>query len=205
MSLIIHFILGFTTSFLGTLTPSMLNMTTAKISLNKSKIEAIKFAVGASIVVLAQVYIAILFTKFLRSNPIFVQSLQKLAMVIFAILSFYFYRQSKKDKAQSSSVKEKTGNSFIVGILLSALNMFSIPFYCGVTTALDVAGWLIFTKQNILFFVIGSAIGTFALLAMYANYAKIIQLKSKGLAKNINLILSILTGGLALVTLIKIM
>ncbi len=205
MSLIIHFILGFTTSFLGTLTPSMLNMTTAKISLNKSKIEAIKFAVGASIVVLAQVYIAILFTKFLRSNPTFVQSLQKLAMVIFAILSFYFYRQSKKDKAQSSSVKEKTGNSFVVGLLLSALNMFSIPFYCGVTTALDVAGWLIFTKQNILFFVIGSAIGTFALLAMYANYAKIIQLKSKGLAKNINLILSILTGGLALVTLIKIM
>jgi len=204
MNLIIHFILGFTTSFLGTLTPSMLNMTTAKISLNKSKIEAIKFAVGASIVVLAQVYIAILFTKFLRNNPIFVQSLQGIAIVIFAVLSFYFYSQSKKDKVQSSSVKEKTGNSFIVGLLLSALNMFSIPFYCGVTTALDVAGWLIFTKQNILFFVIGSAIGTFALLAMYANYAKVIQLKSKGLTKNINLILSVLTGGLALVTLIKI-
>jgi hypothetical protein len=102
------------------------------------------------------------------------------------------------------SVKEKTGNSFVVGLLLSSLNMFSIPFYCGVTTALDVAGWLKFSQQNIMGFVIGSALGTFSLLYMYAHYAKLIQLKSIGLAKNLNLILSILTGVLAFITLINI-
>jgi len=205
MSLVLHFILGFITSFLGTLTPSMLNMTAAKISLNKSKSDAVKFAIGVSIVVLLQAYIAVLFTKFLRSNPDFVQSLQKIAIVIFALLSFYFYRQSKKDKAPTESIKEKAGNSFSVGLLLSSLNMFSIPFYCGVTTALDVAGWLQFSQQNITIFVFGSALGTFTLLYMYANFAKTIQLKSKGLAKNLNLILSILTGVLAFITLINIM
>ena len=204
MTLVFHFILGFITSFLGTLTPSMLNMTAAKISLHKSKFDAIKFAIGVSIVVFLQAYIAILFTKFLRGNPDFVQSLQKIAMVIFALLSFYFYRQFKKDKAPTEAVKDKAGNSFVVGLLLSALNMFSIPFYCGVTTALDVAGWLQFSQQNILIFVVGSALGTFALLYMYANFAKVIQLKSKGLAKNLNLILSILTGVLAVITFIKI-
>lgn len=204
MTLVLHFILGFITSFLGTLSPSMLNMTTAKISLDKSKNEAVKFATGVSIVVLAQVYIAILFTKFLRSNPAFMQSLQEIGIVIFAVLSFYFYRQSKKDNVPTDSIKEKTGNSFVVGLLLSALNMFSIPFYCGVTTALDVAGWLRFSQQNIMGFVIGSALGTFSLLYMYAHYAKLIQLKSKGLAKNLNLILSILTGVLAFITLINI-
>jgi threonine/homoserine/homoserine lactone efflux protein len=203
MSLIIHFILGFIVSFSGTLVPSMLNMTTAKISLNKSKSEAIKFASGASIVVLAQVYIAILFTKFLGNNPAFIQLLQKIAIVIFAFLSVYFYRLSRKDKKATSSVKEKSGNSFLVGLLLSSLNMFSIPFYCAVTTSLDMAGWLHFTQKNILMFVVGSALGAFALLAMYASFAKKIQLKSASLAKNINLILSILTGGLALVTLFK--
>ncbi|MCF6169080.1 hypothetical protein [Lutibacter sp.] len=55
MSLILHFIVGFITSFLGTLTPSMLNMTAAKISINKSKSDAVKFAVGVSIIVLFQV------------------------------------------------------------------------------------------------------------------------------------------------------
>jgi len=180
----------------------MLNMTTAKISITRSKNEAIKFAIGVSIIVLIQAYIAILFTKFLRNNPMFVQSLQKIAIAIFALLSVYFYRQSKKEK--TASAKEKTGNSFGVGLLLSALNMFSIPFYCGVTTALDTAGWFKFSQQNISFFVIGSALGTFALLDLYANYAKFIQLKSKRISKNLNLILSILTGVLALVTLIKI-
>ena len=180
-------------------------MTAAKISLHKSKSDAIKFALGVSIVVLLQAYVAILFTKFLRGNPEFVQSLQKTAKVIFTLLSFHFYRQFKKDKAPSETVKnKKTGNSFMIGLLLSALNMFSIPFYCGVTTALDVAGWLQFSQQNILIFVLGSAFGTFALLYMYANFAKVIQLKSKGLAKNLNLILSILTGVLAVITFIKI-
>ncbi len=97
MSLVLHFILGFVTSFLGTLTPSMLNMTATKISLNKGKSDAVKFAFGVSIVVLLQAYVAILFTKFLRGNPDFVQSLQKIAIVIFTLLSFYFDRQSKKN------------------------------------------------------------------------------------------------------------
>lgn len=204
MTLALHFILGFITSFLGTLTPGMLNMTTAKISLNKSKLEGIKFALGVSLVVLLQAYIAILFTKFLRENPDFVHSLQKIAIVIFMALSFFFYSQSKKDTAPKDKIKEKAGNSFVVGLLLSALNMFSIPFYCGVTTALDVAGWLQFSQQNILLFVIGSALGTFTLLSLYANYAKNIQLKSKGLAKNLNMILSMLTGALALITIITL-
>ena len=203
--MVLHFILGFITSYFGTLTPSMLNMTTAKISLTRSKKDAVRFAIGVSIVVLLQAYIAILLTKFLRANPDFVHALQKIAAVIFIILSFYFYRQSKKEKDPKDSVKEKVGNSFVGGLLLSALNMFSIPFYCGVTTALDVAGWFQFSQKNILFFVIGSALGTFVLLFMYANYAELIQSKSKGIAKNLNLILSILTGLLALITFINLL
>ncbi len=203
MVLTLHFVLGFITSFLGTLTPSMLNMTTAKISIHKSKESAIKFAVGVSIVVLIQAYVATLFTRYLRENPTFVESLQKIALVIFAFLSMYFYRQSKKEKKETDSAKEKAQNSFMGGILLSALNMFSIPFYCGVTTALDMAGWLQFSQQYIIIFVLGSALGTFALLYMYANFAQLIQRKATGLAKNLNLILSLLTGALAIITLFK--
>ena len=66
MSLVLHFILGFITSFLGTLTPSMLNMTAAKISLNKSKSDAVKFAIGVSIVVLLQAYIAVFVYKIFK-------------------------------------------------------------------------------------------------------------------------------------------
>jgi threonine/homoserine/homoserine lactone efflux protein len=211
MLLLLHFGIGFITSFLGSLVPSMLNMTAAKISLNKGKKNAIKFAIGVSIIVFIQAYLATLFTRYLRENPSFVQSLQKIALVIFVLLSIYFYLQHKKDtqkridKKNNHLKKQAYKNTFIVGLLLSSLNMFSIPFYCGITTALDVAGWLYFSQTYILTFVIGSTIGTFMLLYMYLNFAKKIQSKSKGLSKNLNLILSILTGVLAIVTFFKIL
>lgn len=205
MILALHFIFGFITSFLGSLTPSMLNMTAAKISLNKGKNSAVKFAIGVSVIVFIQAYVATLFTRYLRENPAFIQSLQKIALVIFIILSFYFYKQYKKDKIKTKKPKQGYKNTFIVGVLLASLNMFSIPFYCGITTALDVAGWLQFSQLYIITFVIGSAIGTFSLLYLYLNYAEKIQVKSKSLSKNLNLILSILTGALALVTLIKVL
>lgn len=205
MLLALHFIFGLVTSFLGSLAPSMLNMTATKISLNKGKSQAIQFAFGVSLIVLVQAYVATMFTRYLRSNPNFVQSLQKIALVIFILLAIYFYTQFKKDNIKTTKKDKGYKNTFIVGLLLSSLNMFSIPFYCGITTALDVAGWLQFSQVYIITFVIGSAIGTFLLLFMYLNYAEKIQLKSKGLSRNLNLILSVLTGVLALVTLLKVM
>lgn len=204
MGTILHFMLGFITSFLGSISPSLLNMNAAKVSINKGKFEAVKFSIGVSIVVLLQAYIAILFTKFLNDNPNFIVSLQKIAVVIFLLLSLYFYLEFKKDKKPNENFKEKAGNSFLIGLLLSTLNMFAIPFYFGVTRALDVAGWLQFSQQNILAFVIGSALGTFIMLYFYANYATIIELKSKVLAKNLNLVLSILTAAVAIITIIKL-
>ena len=205
MLLLLHFILGLFTSFIGSLAPSMLNMTATKISLHDGKNQAVKFAFGVSVIVLIQSYVATLFTRYLRGNPAFVQSLQKIAMVIFVLLSIYFYRQFKKEKTIKVKKQTTHKNNFIVGLLLSSLNMFSIPFYCGITTAMDVAGWLKFTQIYIITFVIGSAIGTFLLLFMYLNYAEKIQIKSKGLSKNLNLILSVLTFFLAVVTLFKIL
>ncbi len=204
MLLILHFFLGITISFLGSLTPSMLNMTATKISLNNGKKEAIKYAFGVSFIVLLQAYLATLFTRYLSSHPAFVNSLQKIALVIFSILSFYFYKQYKKEKVKITVKKDAYKNTFIVGVLLSSLNMFSIPFYCGVTTALDVTGWLQFLQKYIISFVLGSAIGTFLLLYMYLKYASFIQSKSKKLSRNLNLILSILTGVLSVITLMKL-
>lgn len=204
MILFSHLLLGIITSFVGSLVPSMLNMTAAKISINKGKNKAVRFALGVSSIVFVQAYVAILFTKYLREHPNFVQSLQKIALVIFTFLAIYFYKQYKKDSNPNKEVKQKFENSFIIGVFLSSLNMFSIPFYCGVTTALDVAGWLQFSQQYIISFVVGSTLGTFWLLYMYANFANFIQNKAQLIAKNLNLILSILTGSLALFTLVKV-
>jgi threonine/homoserine/homoserine lactone efflux protein len=204
MSLIIHFILGYISSFIGTMPPSMLNMTTAKITLKKTKKEGVKFALGVSSIVLIQAYIALVFARYIHNNANFERYLEVVGMVIFILLSVYFYKQAVQERKQEVKSNKKFNNSFIVGLMLSTLNMFAIPFYCGVSSALNMFGLFEFNQINILLFVIGSALGTYSLLYVYASSAIKIQKKATLLTKNLNYILSGLTAFIALVTFIKI-
>ena len=204
MTPFLPFIFGFTSSFLGMLAPGILNMTTVKIRLENGKIKAAKFAFGVSIIVLAQAYAAIFFTKYLKANPDFILTVQKIAFTIFILLSLYFYREFKKEAETEKEFRQKCKDTFVVGLLLSVFNMFAIPFYFGITTALDNLGWLHLSQNNIPFFVIGSAIGTFMLLYFYSFLAKNIQINSVRTSTKLNLVLSMLTGLLAIITFIKL-
>lgn len=124
------------------LAPGMLNTTSVKIRLERGKINAVKFVSGVSIIVLGQAYNAIFFTEFLKENPEFIQTLQKIALVIFALLSIYFYAEFRKEHKSKSNFQQKCKNTFVVGLFLSVFNMFAIPFYFGITVFLENFGWL---------------------------------------------------------------
>lgn len=204
MALVLPFIFGFSASFIGMMTPSMLNMTTAKIRLQRGRLNAIKFALGASLVILLQVYLAILFTEYLKENPGFFEVLEKFALGIFVLLSLYFFKEYKKENQNTKGYEKKCNDTFVVGLFLSALNMFAIPFYYGITTILNNFGIFKFSQNNILLFVVGSAIGSFILLILYSKYAYYFQSKLKRSSNYLNLVLSIITGILAVATFIKV-
>ena len=86
---------------------------------------------------------------------------------------------------------------------MASLNLLAIPYYCSVGAALKSYGYLDFSQISILIFVVGSSLGTFALLSIYNNSAKIIQKKIGLLARNLNIFLGIITGIIALIALIK--
>ena len=203
MSILLHLIFGFFFSFTGSITPSMLNMTALKISLEKSKRESYLYSLGVSLVVSAQAYIAIILTKYISENPNFLESLEKAGTVIFILLSVYFFIQSKKQKQEVKASNDRKGNSFLSGLLLSMLNMFSIPFFCGITATLELFNLMHFDNTSITLFVIGSTIGTYCILFLYGKYAGFIQKKTGKLTKDISLILSIITGSVAVFMLIK--
>ena len=77
MSILLHVLFGFLFSFLGSITPSMLNMTALKISLEKNKKESYYYSLGVSLIVCIQAYIAILLTKYIYENPTILESLEK--------------------------------------------------------------------------------------------------------------------------------
>ena len=91
-----------------------------------------------------------------------------------------------------------------MGITLSALNMFAIPFYCAISSSLSMSGWINFKQSSIALFVIGAALGTYALHYLYVESAIKVRQQAQVLTKNLNYILSILTAVIALISLIKI-
>jgi threonine/homoserine/homoserine lactone efflux protein len=178
----------------------MLNMTALKTSLEKEEKEVKKYALGVSLVVIAQVYFAVFLTKHLAENLTVLEALEKVG--IFILLSYYFYSSSTKEKAKEPKTKRE--NPFLIGVTLSFLNMFAIPFFCGTVVTLDLFNLFNFDAFSVLFFVLGTSLGTFYILFLYGKYAKQIQKKAGKLIKDINLFLSVLTGLVALFMLLKL-
>ena len=204
MILISLFFFGFFFSFIGSITPSMLNMTAIKVSLEKGIEASKKYALGVSFIAIPQVVIAVILTKYIAENPTILETLEKVGIIIFIGLSYYFYNESKKGKIKTESIKSKKENPFLTGITLSFLNMFAIPFFCGIIVALDLFELFSFEVFPIFFFILGTILGTFCILFAYAKFAKRIQQKTGKLTKDINIILSVLTALVAVITFIKL-
>ena len=204
MILISLFFFGFFSSFIGSITPSMLNMTAIKVSLEKGIEASKKYALGVSFIAIPQVVIAVILTKYIAENPTILETLEKVGIIIFIGLSYYFYNEPKKGKIKTKSIKSKKENPFLTGITLSFLNMFAIPFFCGIIVALDLFELFSFEVFPIFFFILGTILGTFCILFVYARFANIIQQKTGKLTKDINIILSVLTALVALITFIKL-
>ena len=202
--LFLAFFLGFSSSYLGTITPSMLNITATKISIEKNKKTAINFAIGVSVIVLAQCYIALIFLKLIQSNPFILETIQSVSIVIFTILSIAFLRLALREQKETASRKIRR-NGFFTGIGLSLINMFSIPFYCGVGAAFSMNGWFILDVSSILSFVIGSSLGTFTILYHYVLLAEKIKPKLTKITKYLNYFLAAVTGMAALVSSLKLL
>lgn len=189
---------GYLAAFLGLLAPSMLNMTAAKMSIERGKLAGVQFAGGASSVVFVQASVSVFFAKYLVANPSIIAQLKTVAVFVLLGLSIFFFLQARKEvKIQG---KQKKGNPYFIGLAMSSLNMLAVPFYLAMATFGESKGWLTIAMPNITFYVIGAVLGSFSLFSIYAFFAVVIAQKVQFIAKNINYILSGLFIVLGLVT-----
>ena len=161
-------VLGFFIACLAVIPPGLINMTAAKISLQEGKNEAISFAIGASVIIFFQTFIAVLFARFISNHQEIVSTLQEIGIFVFSLLSFYFFWIAKKPKKikTDSRVKGKS-NRFFLGMLLSSLNLLPIPFYVFASMTLAASGYFSFDKIPVAEFVIGVMIGSFTVFYIY--------------------------------------
>ena len=199
-------VLGFFIAFLAVIPPGLINMTAAKISLQEGKNEAISFALGASVIIFFQTFIAVLFARFISNHQEIVSTLQEIGIFIFSLLSVYFFWIAKKPKKikTDSRVKGKS-NRFFLGMLLSTLNLLPIPFYVFASMTLAASGYFSFDKIPVAEFVIGVMIGSFTVLYIYIVAFKKIENKTEFLMRNINTIIGSVTTFMAVLTLFKLL
>ncbi|WP_242156096.1 LysE family transporter [Aestuariivivens sediminis] len=205
MDITITFFLGLVIALIGVIPPGLLNMTAAKISLKDGHISGIMFSIGACITVFAQTYIAAIFARYLSNHVEVIEILQRVAFVVFVLITVYFLFISKSKPQHSLKPKIRSKHSRLFhGIFLSALNVFPIPFQAYMTITLASVGWLEFDKISIVSYVSGAATGTFVMLYMYIFFFDKIKSKSFTSQKSMNYIIGSITGIISLVTLINI-
>ncbi|TYA70031.1 LysE family transporter [Seonamhaeicola marinus] len=205
MNITVIFFLGLIIALVGVIPPGLLNMTAAKISLKEGHGRGIVFSIGVCVIVALQTYIASIFASYLSNHPEVVDILQRVAFVIFVLITIYFLFVAKATTKQQIEPKIRSKKSrFFHGLFLSSINVFPIPYQAYMTITLASFGWLNFEQINILSYVAGASSGTFVMLYMYIFFFDKIKEKKFTSQKNMNFIIGGITGVISIVTLINI-
>lgn len=205
MDITFIFFLGLIIALVGVIPPGLLNMTAAKISLKEGHVRGVMFSIGVCVTIAAQTYIASIFARYLSMHPEVIDILQRVAFVIFVLITVYFLLIAKSKPKQQIQPKIKSKHSrFFQGMFLSAINVLPIPYQAYMTLTLASIGWLDFSHISIISYVSGAAMGTFVTLYMYIFFFEKIKGKSFTSQKSMNYFIGGITGIISIITLINI-
>ena len=205
MNFITPLFFGFISAFIGIIPPGLINMTAAKVNHKEGKRNALWFVLGAILIICFQVFFAILFAKIINRRPDLVALLREVGFGIFTALTIYFLLIAKKPKGKSKKLKNKSKTKrFFLGMLLSALNFFPIPYYVFISISLASYKLFSFDTTSIFIFVSGVVMGSFLVFYFYISFFDRIENKRDYIMKNMNTIIGSITGLIAIITLINI-
>ena len=205
MNYITPLFFGFISAFIGIIPPGLINMTAAKVNHKEGKRNALWFVLGALIIICVQVFFSILFAKIINRRPDLVALLREIGFFIFTALTIYFLWIAKTPNGKPKKLKNKSKTKrFFLGMLLSALNFFPIPYYVFVSITLASYHLFSFDTTSIVIFVNGVLVGSFLVFYFYISFFNKIENKRDYIMKNMNTIIGSITGLISIITLINI-
>ena len=205
MNYITPLFFGFISAFIGIIPPGLINMTAAKVNHKEGKRNALWFVFGALIIICLQVFFSILFAKIINRRPDLVTMLREIGFCIFTALTIYFLLIAKTPKSKPKKLKKNSKTTrFFLGMLLSALNFFPIPYYVFVSVSLASYKLFSFDTTSILIFVNGVLLGSFLVFYLYISFFDRMETKRDYIMKNMNTIIGSITGLISIITLINI-
>jgi len=198
------FLITYFAALLGVVPPGLVNMTVAKTCVAQGKKQGFYVAIGASIVVLFQALIAVLLAKYIFDNAYIRNILLRSGLVIFILLTIYFFVKAQRDPHIATNSKISGNKSVIKGMIIALLNVFPIPFFVALGAAINVGGDLSYYWLNILVFVLAASLGTFTTLYIYVLSFDRIEAKAETFSEYSNYFMAGLMLILVIITLIRI-
>ncbi|MDA7706144.1 MAG: LysE family transporter [Flavobacteriaceae bacterium] len=206
MNISIVFLLGLSFAFVGVIPPGMLNMSAAKISLKEGHARGFVFSIGVCVIVGVQTYLALIFAKYLNQHPDVVDVLKRVALVLFILISIYFFLLAKSDASPQEVDASKSKKSrFFQGVLMSALNVFPIPYQAYIVTTLLSYQLLSLDNLSIGSYIAGATSGTFIALYIYILFFDKIKNSKITSPKRMNYCIGIITAIVSITTLVSIL
>jgi len=202
----IVFLLGLLFAFIGVIPPGMLNMSAAKISLKEGHIRGFVFSIGVCVTVGVQTYLALIFAKYLNQHPDVVDVLKRVALVLFVLISIYFFLLAKRQISPQKvdAIKSKKSR-FFQGILMSALNVFPIPYQAYIVTTLLSYQLLSLDNLSMGSYIAGATSGSFVALYIYILFFDKIKNSKITSPKWMNYSIGIITAIVSITTLLNIL
>lgn len=205
MSVFLPFFFGFLSAILGVMPPGIINMTAAKVSLLDGRKRAMMFVLGALIIVFFQTYLSVIFAQYIDKHNEVIVLLREIGFVIFVVLTIYFLKFAKTPTIKEEEAKIKSKRSrFMMGMIISTINFFPIPYYALITITL--ASYDVFSYETIqnCSLIFGIVVGSFTVFYFYVVFFNKLKSKADYFIKNMNKIIGIITGIIALLTLFNI-
>lgn len=192
---------------IGIFPPGLINMTAAKTSINDGRNRAMLFVFGALVIIFFQTYISVLFAQYINNHGEVVVLLREIGLVIFSALSIYFLRFAKKPSMKPEKalqIKSKK-SSFFIGMLISIINFFPIPYYVFVSVTLASFKIFSFDVVSVFSFVFGTVAGSFVVFYCYVVFFDKMKSKTDFFVRNMNTIIGTITAIVALISLVNVL
>ncbi len=161
-------------------------------------------AIGASVVVVLQALVAVLLAKYIFFNPFVKNILLRTGAVIFFFMAIYFFAKAKQRRTKIKVYRHNDTRSFFKGVMMSAINVLPIPYFCAIGAGMSVSGKIEYDAPRIITFIIAAGLGTFVTLYFYVYSFLKIEKKTASIAKYSNYFMGVLMLILVIITLIRI-
>lgn len=200
-----HFILGFFSSYLGTIPPGPINLSVVDATIKQSLKVARIMAFGAALVEILQCIVALNFGLLVIDTIDNSPYIRISIFVIFVLIGllFFFKKEYQTKPKDEEKKKKQNASTFIKGAIIGALNPQAIPFYVFFLALYRSLGWFVFELDTVLFFVIGISLGKFLSLLSYAYLSRIIVKRVSSLSLWINKILGVVLIIIGLMQIVK--